>query len=206
LSARGVRLTKGFLLEMKRKLSLLEDAHRLLEMKRDELARELRDKIAQLTKLRKVVEEEAEESFRIITSTHAAQGTDRLEGYPAYLTGEASLEILPRSIIGVMIPTIKKMEYPSFVNQYPPQAISLAEKIKSLMDELTKLTELEASIERIAEELRRTNIQVNALEKVIIPNYKSLIKYIEESLDEEMLEEFVRIKFVKEILMRRRSA
>ena len=206
MSARGVRLTKGFLLEMKRKLSLLEDAHRLLEMKRDELARELRDKIAQLTKLRKVVEEEAEESFRIITSTHAAQGTDQLEGYPAYLTGEAALEILPRSIIGVMIPTIKKMEYPSFVNQYPPQAISLAEKIKSLMDELTKLTELEASIERIAEELRRTNIQVNALEKVIIPNYKSLIKYIEESLDEEMLEEFVRIKFVKEILMRRRSA
>ncbi|RLI38838.1 V-type ATP synthase subunit D, partial [Candidatus Bathyarchaeota archaeon] len=56
----------------------------------------------------------------------------------------------------------------------------------------------------LAEDLRRTNIRVNALEKVVIPSYEETIKRIQDILDDEMLEEIIRLKLIKELLTRGR--
>jgi V/A-type H+-transporting ATPase subunit D len=73
----------------------------------------------------------------------------------------------------------------------------LAARINRLIEELVLLASVEASIERIAHELTLVNRKVNAIEKVVIPNYSSQIKYIEEFLSDEELEEFTRIKHIK---------
>ncbi len=46
---------------------------------------------------------------------------------------------------------------------------------------------------------------MNALENTIIPSYRQVIKFIEDKLDEESLEELVRMKLIGGALARRRE-
>jgi len=203
MSLTGVRYTKGFLLDLKRRLEFIKDAHDLLEMKRDQLMIELRKALERFKELRRKVEDEAEEVYREFSLLHSTLGSADLETYSAYLRGRMEVKIIPRSIIGVVTPMLREIDIPDYTNLYPPQIIPLAEKTSTLMRDLAKLAELEAYIENLAEDLRKTNIRVNALEKVVIPSYEETIGRIQGVLDDEMLEEVIRLKQIKEILMGR---
>ena len=205
MSVSGVRYTKGFLLGLKRRLEFIKDAHDLLEMKRDQLMAELRKALERFKELRRKVEDEAEEVYRELSLLHSTLGSADLETYSAYLRGRIKVEIIPRGVIGVVTPMLREIDIPDYTNLYPPQIIPLAEKTSALMRDLAKLAELEAYIENLAEDLRKTNIRVNALEKVVIPNYEETIRRIQDVLDDEMLEEVIRLKLIKEILMGRRA-
>jgi len=206
MSLTGIRYTKGFLLDLKRRLKFIKDAHDLLEMKRDQLMAELRKALERFKELRKTVEDEAEEVYRELSLLHSTLGSADLETYSAYLRKGMEVKMVPRSVIGVVTPMLREIDIPDYTNLYPPQIISLAEKTSTLMRDLAKLAELEAYIENLAEDLRKTNIRVNALEKVVIPNYEETIGRIQAVLDDEMLEEVIRLKLIKEILTRRRTA
>ena len=201
----GLRYTKGFLLDLKRRLEFVKDAHDLLEMKRDQLMIELRKALERFKELRRIVEDEAEEVYRELSLLHSTLGSADLETYSAYLRGRMKVKIIPRSVIGVVTPMLREIDIPDYTNLYPPQIIPLAEKISTLMRDLARLAELEAYIENLAEDLRKTNIRVNALEKVVIPSYEETIRRIQGVLDDEMLEEVIRLKQIKEILMRGRT-
>jgi len=205
MSLTGVRYTKGFLLDLKRRLEFIKDAHNLLEMKRDQLMIELRKALERFKELRRIVEDEAEEVYRELILLHSTLGSADLETYSAYLRGRMEVKIIPRSIIGVVTPMLREIDIPDYTNLYPPQIIPLAEKTSTLMRDLAKLAELEAYIENLAEDLRKTNIRVNALEKVVIPSYEETIRRIQGVLDDEMLEEIIRLKQIKEILTGRRA-
>lgn len=206
MSLTGVRYTKGFLLDLKRRLEFIKDAHDLLEMKRDQLMIELRKALERFKELRRKVEDEAEEVYRELSLLHSTLGSADLETYSAYLKGRMEVKMIPRSVIGVVIPMLREIHIPDYTNLYPPQIIPLAEKTSTLMKDLAKLAELEAYIENLAEDLRKTNIRVNALEKVVIPSYEETVRRIQGVLDDEMLEEIIRLKQIKEILMRGRTA
>ena len=204
MSLTGIRYTKGFLLDLRRRLEFIKDAHELLEMKRDQLIIKLREGLEKLKELRRKVEGEAEEVYRELSLLHSTLGSADLETYSAYLRESMDVKIVPRGVIGVVTPMVREVNIPDYTNLYPPQIIPLAEKISALMKDLVKLAELEAYIENLAEDLRRTNIRVNALEKVVIPSYEETIKRIQDILDDEMLEEIIRLKLIKEILTRGR--
>jgi len=80
----------------------------------------------------------------------------------------------------------------------------IAEKQLALIDELLYVAQIETSVERTAHELMKVNRKVNALEKVIIPDYEKQIRYVENLLFDEELEEFARVKHVKEVMGRKR--
>jgi len=205
MSLTGLRYTKGFLLDLKRRLEFVKDAHDLLEMKRDQLMIELRKALERLKELRRIVEDEAEEVYRELSLLHSTLGSADLETYSAYLRGRMEVKMIPRSVIGVVTPMLREIDIPDYKNLYPPQIIPLAEKTSTLMRDLAKLAELEAYIENLAEDLRKINVRVNALEKVVIPSYEETIRRIQDVLDDEMLEEVVRLKLIKGILTGRRA-
>ena len=108
--------------------------------------------------------------------------------------------------MGIHVPEVKLENLPDIKNKYPPIVRSVAEIIYEMLDDLIKITELEMKIEIISYDLERTNRIVNALEKIVLPSMKSTIKLIEDMLDEDELEEFIRLKIVREkILGRGRS-
>ena len=70
------------------------------------------------------------------------------------------------------------------------------EKVYEIIEELIRLAEFEERVSRIAEELGTTSRKVNALENMVIPDMKYTIKFIEDKLDEESMEELVRMKLI----------
>jgi len=201
----SVKYTRGFLLDLRRRLSFIRDAHNLLEMKRDQLIKELDVAVEKLRQMRKEVEEKAEEVFRELALIQAAYGSWELESASWLLGQKLELEIIPRNVMGVNVPKLRSIKLPDLRGRYPPHIAGLSEKVLRLAKDLLQLAELESFIELVAEDLRRTNVRVNALEKVVIPSYELLVKKISELIDQNMLEEFMRVKLVKRILSGRRS-
>jgi len=201
----SVRYTRGFLLDLKQRLSFIKDAHELLEMKRDQLVREIKKAISRFQELRRKVELEMEDLYRDLAIIHAIYGSKELISSSRTLSDHMEIEILPKSIMGVDVPEVKIKYLPDIKNKYPLHITRVAEKASAIISDLLKLAEIESIIEQIAEDLRNTNVRVNALEKVVIPTYENLIKRIGEIIDQSALEEFMRIKLVKKALTRRRG-
>ena len=61
-----------------------------------------------------------------------------------------------------------------------------------------QLAEIETSIFRLAQEIKKTGKKANALEKVQIPKYKKMINDIENELEEKERDDFFRLKKVKD--------
>jgi len=201
----GVRYTRGFLLDLRRRLALARDAHELLEMKRDQLIKELMKAVERLKEARGRLEREVEDLHQELAVIHAIYGTLEIVSGARLVSEGLRLEVVPRSIMGVEVPEVRVREAPGPAKGVPPHIQRLAEKALRVLPMLIEVAELESMIERIADDLGRTNVRVNALEKVVIPSYEALIKRIGDAIAQSELEEFMRIKLVKKALARRRS-
>ena len=60
-----------------------------------------------------------------------------------------------------------------------------------------ELAEVETSIYKLAMEIKKTQKRANALDKIQIPKYQDLVKYITDTLEEKEREDFFRLKKVK---------
>ncbi len=59
------------------------------------------------------------------------------------------------------------------------------------------LAEIENSVYRLANEIKKTQRRANALSNIIIPQFEETIKMITEALEEKEREEFSRLKVIK---------
>jgi len=205
--AYGVRImpTRGFYLEFKKKVKYIEEGYKLLEMKRDELTRELRENLNQLKIVRRECDKRIADVFEEFRKLYAILGESTINAQAAIIPKELDVHILPKSIMGVHVPFLKLKKEPKIEDKISPILMGIARKYKELLKILIKLSEMEIRIEVISDDLERTNRMVNALEKIVIPEMKQTLKYIEDLLDEDMLEEFTRIKLVRDIILERRK-
>ena len=201
----GVRPTKGFLMEMKRRVGFIEQGTEFLKLKRDHLAKELTASIDVLKGRRSQLLEKLQEAYRAVTAAYISLGPTEVRSQASSIKSGLELEILPRAVMGVRYPFIKIDKEPQIAGELDITLSEAAEKVLSILDDILQLAEYEARAERIADELGKTNRKVNALENTIIPSYRQVIKFIEDKLDEESLEELVRMKLIGGALARRRE-
>jgi V/A-type H+-transporting ATPase subunit D len=204
-STTGIRPTKGFLMEMKRRIGFIERGTEFLKLKRDHLAKELTASIEVLKGRRRLLLENLRMAYRAVTAAYISLGPTEVRSQASSIKSRLELEILPRSVMGVRYPFIKVEKEPQIAGELDITLSEAAEKVLAILDEIIQLAEFEARAERIADELGKTNRKVNALENTIIPGYKQIIKFIEDKLDEESLEELVRMKLIGGALARRRE-
>ena len=190
----GISATKGALLKARRELEFTERGKEILELKRDRLAGEINTLLPKLRERNKLEERilGLYEDFKVILMLY---GVDSLISYSKALT-EPKVKFLPKSIIGVLVPYIKIEREASIENISDPLIQIFSKKLSKLFKELLDLAVAEVKVERLALEMMDTNRKVNALEKIIIPQYKELIRYLEERILEEELQEFVRTKYI----------
>ena len=200
-----VKPTKGFLLQLKKRVNFIEEGYKLLELKRDELANELRRSLGELATKKRKFEEKIEEALDKLGKAYASLGSDEMTSQTWTIKEKLEIDILPKSVMGILVPYVKILNKPTVTNKFSFIARSVAEEFYNLVDELIEITELESRIERIADDLEKTNRKVNALEKIVIPEYKRIVKQIEDRLDEDMLEELIRTKFVRTLISERRG-
>jgi V/A-type H+-transporting ATPase subunit D len=198
-----ITATRGNLLKLRTTLKFIENAMDVLKMKRDRLAAELNGFLHELTRRQKVEKQlmEVYEDLKIALATL---------GYSAVFSeglavSKMKVEFNSVSIMGAIVPKLAIREKSSISSIENISLYQIAEKHLYLIDELLNVAQIEASVERIANELMKVNRKVNALEKVIIPTYVKQIRYIEDALFDEELEDFARIKHINAILGRRKA-
>jgi V/A-type H+-transporting ATPase subunit D len=176
---------------------------RILKMKRDRLAGELHGLMGGLAR-REKVEKELMEIYKEWEVALAAAGYSAVFS-AAMPISKIKTEISSISIMGLVVPKIRITEKPQIDSIQDISIYKAAERLQALIDELLYVAQIEASIERIAYELMATNRKVNALEKVVIPAYVEQIRYIEDLLFDEDLEDFARIKHFRDAAGRERT-
>lgn len=201
----GVRPTKGYLMEMKRRIGFIERGCEFLKLKRDHLAKELSASLDILKGRRKLLLNNLKEAYDALTAAYISLGPTEVDSQASSVKSALQLEVLPRSVMGVRYPYVKIISKPQITTDLDITLARAAEKIYEILEELVQLAEYEARAERIADELGKTNRKVNALENTVIPNYKQVIKFIGSKLDEESLEELVRMKRIGGALASRRK-
>lgn len=204
-SLSGVRPTKGFLIEMKRRVSFIERGCEFLKLKRDQLAKELSASIDVLRGRRGTLEEQLRRIYDLVASAYLSLGPAEVGSQASSIRKELAIDALPVSVMGVLYPRIRVRSKPSVEGRLDIALSRAAELASGIMEELIQIAEFEARVERIADELGKTNRKVNALENIVIPGYRQTMKFIEDKLDEESLEELVRIKLIGGALARRRG-
>lgn len=183
-----VRPTKSVLLALRRQLVTLLHGHDLLERKRDLLARLVRQRLRAYQALRVSASRALQEAYHWLTIAHLRMGGTQLRQAVLGLAPPLSVQILPRSSIGVEYPTVR-------VQSLPLQPVGLMwtdasfdearQRMTALAALLAQLGEAETALWRLLAEQRKTQKRVNALKYNVIPRYRSTIRHIESVLSEE---------------------
>jgi V/A-type H+-transporting ATPase subunit D len=198
LSTGRAAITRGVLLRLREQLDFTERGKELLKMKRDNLASETNRLLAKV-EARHELEQRLMEAYEALKIAYLTLGYSGFQSQ-ASAVGPSDARVRPRSVMGVLVPEIVLGKTPTITSVTNASAYTAAKRLSSLMKELLNITEAEARIEIIAQELTMTNRKVNALERVIIPKLLEMIRYIDGRLEEETLEEFSRAKRIKAVI------
>ncbi|TRO52587.1 V-type ATP synthase subunit D [Candidatus Bathyarchaeota archaeon] len=192
----GVRPTKGYLMETKRRIQTIERGTEFLKLKRDQLAKELTESLDVLKGRRGMMMNNLQEAYSALTAAYLSLGPTEVQSQTRSIKNTLDIEILPRSVMGVIYPFVKINETPEIAAELDITLAYAAEKVYEIIEELIRLAEFEERVERIADELGTTSRKVNALENMVLPDMRYIIKFIEDKLDEESMEELVRMKLI----------
>jgi V/A-type H+-transporting ATPase subunit D len=180
--------TKSALLQVSRQVRFLEQGQAMLEKKRDLLTRLVYDRLRQYRELRAQTTAELAEAYRWLGIVHMRMGGQMLRQAAVGLKPAVAVKILARSSVGV--------EYPSVaVEALPLQPVGLMWtdpsfdetrlRLQKLTLTLARLGEAENALWRLLAASRKTRMRVNALKHNISPRYRTTVRYIHSTLEEE---------------------
>ena len=203
--------TRSNLLKTRESLVLAREGYDLLEQKREVLLMELMQIVHDLRELERQVEEKSAHAFAALESALLSMGDEAVRWSALSVTDEQDVTLLPRSVMGIPVITLQAVEMASSALQTSPMGSSPAlDEVRRCFGELLPIIyrwgEIEISVWRLAGEIRKTQRRVNALENIFIPEYENTVKAIEDVLEENDREEFIRKKKVKSVLKRKRDA
>jgi len=202
----GVKPTRMELLSIRKKLSLAEKGHNLLEQKRDSLVERFFSVIDKRNDLVNDLDELFKDAFQSLIQAQMIMGEDQVDRIARLSPHAGELEFTEDNIMGVKIP---KMDDQSFtIPKEPSYGMSEScaklddsqQQFRTVMQKLLKLADLEGGIKSLAVEIEKTKRRVNVLENNLIPKLKATQKYIEMQLEEREREDFFRRKRIKALM------
>lgn len=191
--------TKGNLLNIQKSLALAQLGYELLDKKRNILIRELMQMVEKAKELRESIGVTYIAAYSALQMANITHGVveNIAEGMPV----ENTVSVSYRSVMGCELPKLSiEKKKPSldygFMNtdSNVDKAYISFVKVKEMT---VTLAEVENSIYRLTNSIRKTQTRANALQNIVIPKYQSMVKYISGSLDEKEREEFSRMKVIK---------
>lgn len=198
--------TKGNLLNIQKSLALAQLGYELLDKKRNILIRELMQMVDKAKELRESIGVTYIAAYSALQMANITHGVveNIAEGMPV----ENTVSVSYRSVMGCELPKLSiEKKKPSldygFMNtdSNVDKAYISFVKVKEMT---VTLAEVENSIYRLTNSIRKTQTRANALQNIVIPKYQSTVKYISGSLDEKEREEFSRMKVIKAQKMRKK--
>lgn len=191
--------TKGNLIKIKKSLDLAKVGFDLLDRKRNILVRETMSLIDIAEEIQNLINTTYAEAYAALQNANITLGI--AENMAAAIPLETGVEISYRSVMGVEIPSVNLVPRPrrNYFG-YERTSAQLDEayvKFDDVKILTARLAEIENSVYRLAEAIRKTQKRANALKNIMIPRFEAQAKSITDSLEEKEREEFSRLKVIK---------
>jgi len=170
-----------------------------MDRKRNILVREMVSLIDTAKSIRGQIESVYAAAYKALQAANITMGV--IENIAGGIEIEDGVHITYRSVMGVEIPKVTlNSTLPDSVYGFSDTdsqfdiAFKCFEKAKQLT---VVLAEIENSVCRLANEIKKTQRRANALHNIIIPGFEETIKFISDALEEKEREEFSRLKVIK---------
>ena len=193
--------TKSNLLTTKEQLAVSTNGYELLEEKREILVRELMSLVEQVKLLEDEIQQAIDEAYPAFKRMLMIDGADQVERIAHAIHYDFDMTEKVLAVGGMQFETIevelpKKELFYSFLGTYA-NTDEVIVKFFNLLSLLTQMASIRTIVWRLAEEVKRTQRRVNALDKMIIPQATETIKYIESVLEERERENVFVLKALK---------
>ena len=193
--------TKGNLIAMKKSLQLANLGYNLMDQTRNVLIKEMMTLLDDVKLIRDQITSSYQEAYDALQEANISMGliTDIVNSTPE----DYGISIAYRSVMGVEIPKIAYDKQPLKMTYDIERSNSKVDYAYNCFYNVKQLTvllaEVENSVYRLANTIRKTQKRANALRNISIPRFESTIKVISEALEEKEREEFTRQKVIKEM-------
>lgn len=192
--------TKANLISTKKSLELAKLGYDLMDRKHNILVREMMKMVDSATEIQNEIDGAYSKAYAAMKKASLTLGD--LRHFADLVSEEDTVEISLRSVMGVELPVIKSgmkntdATFFGFENTDSSfdEACIYFNEVKKLT---IKLAEIDNSICRLADAVRKTQKRSNALNNVLIPRLEETVKNISDVLDEKEREEFSRLKVIK---------
>ena len=179
---------KTALLELKKDLDLACGGAQILEEKRNILLKEIIALLDKVEEERTTLNQAVQQSYRTLIKAFMESGKDQLKKEATLPIFKGELHVYEKSFIGILVPEIiYRLEPLRFPLNIGSETLFLEVARKSFMDTtslILALAEIEFKAWRLARELKKTVVRVNALQKYYVPKYNKAIKETTTSLEE----------------------
>ncbi len=191
--------TKGNLIAIKKSLDLAQLGYELMDRKRNILIREMMSYFDNIKELRDEISITYKRAYQALQEANMTLGiiSDLADMVPI----DNGLSMSFRSVMGVEIPKIYYEETPLKLTYGMERANTKFDYAYRMFNDVKlltiKLAEVENTMYRLANAIRKSQKRANALKNVVIPEFEDNIKFITEVLEEKEREEFSRQKMIK---------
>lgn len=198
--------TKSSLIRIKDQLSVAREGFELLEQKREILVMELMKRVEQVKLLEREMDKRINTAYKALKKMLLNIGRETSAEISRGIKFNYNFSEKSEKLIGLELPSID-VGMPKIELKYSfLRTFSYCDKTMIEFFELLKLIAEMAGIRtiiwRLANEVRKTQRRVNALEKSVIPDNEETSKYIESILEERDRETFFIMKMLKKNLGR----
>ena len=198
--ASQITATKGNLMSTKKTLALAKMGYELLDKKRNILIREMMTLIDRANEIQGKIDNAYSAAYFALQSANILSGF--CDEISQTIPIERRLKLSYRSVMGVEIPIVSmqgdmtpELHYGLFRTNSPlDDAYIKFNEVKVLT---TEMAEVENSVYRLADSIKKTQKRANALKNIMIPRFTAAVKYITDALEEKEREEFSRLKVIK---------
>ncbi|MHA1785717.1 MAG: V-type ATP synthase subunit D [Candidatus Helarchaeota archaeon] len=205
-----IKPTRTELMNLKKDEIFIHKARSLLEEKLTVLTIKVREIIYFANQAKKELNEKIMMGYRALALARMQMGLDSVDEIVDTARKKIEIRIRETSFMGVIIPEVNvtesKVKLPDHGIFRTSIFLDEAEKIFSDVLQLTlKLAGIENSGYRLIIELQKTRKRLNALEYILIPNYKKSILNLENLLEESERDDIVSMKISKDFLIKKRG-
>jgi V/A-type H+/Na+-transporting ATPase subunit D len=201
MSRRPVTPTRSNLMDTRKTLELARVGQDILDKKSELLTHGLVNAAHDAARVQAEVRDLLSVAYRGMDEARLVMGREHLEWAAISVAETIEVEITPRSVMSVTVPSVEiKAGPPEVTYGMGNTTVALDEMVHRFRMVLAKVPELAEALTtvwRIAQELQKTQRRANALEHVLIPEYEGTVDYIQEVLEERDREELSRVKQVK---------
>ena len=193
--------TKSNLLMVKEQLAVAADGYELLEQKREILVMDLMRMVEKVKLLERDIQKQIDKAYPALKSMLMAVGGDRVERLASGVQYDFKISEKPVVVSGMNFSSIevdlpKQELFYSSLDSFADSDKVMVEFF-NLLKLLTDLASIRTIVWRLANEVRKTQRRVNALDKMVIPQTRETKVYIESVLEERERENVFVLKALK---------